>query len=145
MQFSRGDLVVVDNNAGLIGHVLYQRMRPPDYSEPEAISICLCGRGASNRTIFPAERVTILPGPWRKWPQVGDKIESRGWNGTPAIHVITAAIGGPGGGYTVRGPSDLVADYTPIDLAAVFVPARPCKDCGAEVAESGVCSAACRG
>lgn len=143
MQFNRGDLVVVDNNAGLIGHVLYQRMRPPDYSEPEAVSICLCGRKPTNCAMFAAERVTALPAPWRTWPQVRDKVESRGWDGTPAIHVITAVIGG-GGGYTVRGSSSLLADYTPIDLAAVFVPARPCKDCGAEVAESGVCSVACR-
>ena len=141
MQFNRGDLVVVDNNAGRSATCCISGCAL-DYSEPEAVSICLCGRKPTNCAMFAAERVTALPAPWRTWPQVGDKVESRGWDGTPAIHVITAVIGG-GGGYTVRGSSSLLADYTPIDLAAVFVPRVPVRT-AARGLKSGVCSVACR-
>lgn len=65
MIFLRGAIVEVQMSNGVIvkGIVAYVRMAPPDYSQPEAVSVILETKqnmpGYSG-TIFPADRVRVL-------------------------------------------------------------------------------------
>lgn len=70
MSFRKGDRVEVmwRGADGIVsrclGVVLYQRLRPPEYREPEAVSVRLDGRAyhsADAGSIFPAECVRALP------------------------------------------------------------------------------------
>jgi hypothetical protein len=58
MQFKRGDLVMTPKGEGL---VMYVRMAPPDWREPEAYSISFAV-GYHMGSIFPAEQVKAIEG-----------------------------------------------------------------------------------
>lgn len=56
MIFKMNDLVMTPQGEGI---VMYVRMAPPDYSEPQAYSVSI---GSHRGTIFLAEQVEAIPG-----------------------------------------------------------------------------------